>query len=78
MFKFLRKPKWTTIPADLIRPGNVVSRGLIVGPVLTVDKIEIQGHDYVCLRVDLTEPGEEHWEGKVNLLPNTLVKVIQK
>ena len=78
MFKFRKKLKWTAIPAELIRPGDVVSRILIVGPVLSVEKRNIQDKDYVCLQIDISEPGEESRASTVYLLSKTLVRVIQK
>ena len=78
MFKLFRKPKWTTIPAKDIHAGYVVSKGLIVGEVLFVSKENIQGHDYVKLIVDTTEPGVT-WQrtSRIHLLPDTQIRVIQ-
>jgi hypothetical protein len=78
MFKMFRKPKWETIPARFIEPGDVVSRILIVGPVLSVENRNIQDHDYVYLRIDTTEPGGDHQEAGIYLLANTLVRIIPK
>lgn len=78
MFKSFRKPKWKAIPANLVQPGDVVSRILIVGPVLSVEKRQINDHDYVCLKIDVNEPGQEGRSSTIHLLSNTLVRVIQK
>jgi hypothetical protein len=78
MFKSFRKPKWKAIPANLVKAGDIVSKILIVGPVLSVEKRNIYGHDYVCMKIDVTEPGQENRSSTIHVLSTTLVRVIQK
>ena len=79
MFKFFRKPKWTTIAASDIHVGDVVSKALIVGEVLFVSKENIQGYDYVKLIVDTTPPRVTYQrKSRIHVRPDSQIKVIQR
>jgi UDP-3-O-[3-hydroxymyristoyl] glucosamine N-acyltransferase len=78
MFKFFRKPKWTTIPASQIHAGDIVRHGLIEGEVDYVGHIRIDDHPYVDVMVNMSEHIGEKRYGQAHFLPDSPVQVIQK